>query len=161
MNNFVVFKLEKKECALPVSDVSEFIALPALAQPPGLPPILAGFLNLEGNAIPVIRLDHLFDLPKKDPGPYTPLIVLKTGKFGVALLVDRIMDVVAISSNSILTVQESQTFNACAIGEIAIDGRAVSILSSERLLLEKERQSIAEFQAIEQRRLQAIEEAAK
>ena len=161
VNNFVVFRLGKKECTLPVSDVSEFVALPALARPPGLPSLLAGFLNLEGSAIPVIRLDRLFDLPERDPDPYTPLIVLKTGDWSMALLVDRITDIVTVAPDSMLSVQESQTFNDCAIGEIIVGGRAISVLSSERLLLEKERQSVAEFQAIEQRRLTEIERTAE
>lgn len=158
-NDFVVCHLGDRECALPASDVSEFVALPALTRPPGLPPMLAGFLNLGGTAIPVIRLDHLFDLPEKRPDAYTPVIVLKTKAPGTALLVDRISGIVTAAPDSMLAVQESQTFNNCAVGEIIVDGKAVSVLSVERLLLEKEQQSIAEFQAMEQKRLAEIERA--
>lgn len=158
-SDFVVFRLGDQECALPVSDVSEFVALPTLTRPPGMPSMLAGFLNLEGTAIPVVRLDCLFDLPEQPPDPYTPLIVLKNGLPGAALVVNRIASIVTVDPGSMLPVPETQTFNDCAIGEIIVDGKTISVLSVERLLLEKERQSIAEFQAVEQRRLAEIREA--
>jgi len=142
---------------MPISNVREIVALPALAKPPGLPPLMMGFLNLEGAAIPVIRLDHLFDQPESDPNPYTPLIILKNSKPPLALLVDGIVEVVTVVAGDILPVQLAHTFNDCAVGEIAIAGRAISVLSVDRLLLEKERQSVFEFQAMEQRRLREVE----
>lgn len=154
---FVVFRLGKTECALPISDVREIVALPALAKPPGLPPLMIGFLNLEGAAIPVIRLDHLFDLPESDADVYTPLIILKTDNPPLALLVDGIVEVVTIAVGAVLPVQEAHTFNDCTVGEIAVAGKAISVLSVDRLLIEKERQSVVEFQAMEQKRLQEIE----
>lgn len=154
---FVVFRLGKTESALPISDVREILALPALAKPPGLPPLMMGFLNLEGAAIPVIRLDHLFGLSEPVPDPYSPLIILKTGNPPLALLVDGIVEVVTVASGAVLLVQEAHTFNDCAVGEIAVAGKAISILSVDRLLLAKERQSVVEFQAMEQKRLQEIE----
>jgi len=158
---FVVFRLGKTESALPISDVREIVALPALAKPPGLPPLMMGFLNLEGAAIPVIRLDHLFDLPEPDPDPYTPLIILKTGNPPLALLVDGIVEVVTVVADAVLPVQEAHTFNDCAVGEIAVAGKAISVLSVHRLLLEKERQSVVEFQAMEQKRLREVERVAE
>jgi len=156
---FVVFRLGDRECALPVSAVSEFVALPFLTRPPGLPPVIAGFFVLEATAIPVIRLDRLFDLPEQPPDSYTPLIVLKTGLPGTALLVDRISGIVDVAPTSMLPVDESQTFNDCAVGEIVNDGSAISVLDVERLLLKKEHQCVAAFQAMEQKRMAEIERA--
>jgi purine-binding chemotaxis protein CheW len=156
---FVVFQLGPEKCALPVSDVREIVALPAIARLPGLPPLIAGFMNLEGTAIPVVRLDHLFSLPEHDPDVYTPLIVMKVGSPAVALLVDRITDVVTVPRDVILPVQVAHTFNDCVIGEFSVSGETVGLLSAARLLIEKERRSIAEFQAVEQRRLRELEGA--
>ena len=50
-----------------------------LFAPPGLPAGLAGFLDLRGTAVPIVRLDRLFDLPELRPGLHTPMIVLRGG----------------------------------------------------------------------------------
>jgi hypothetical protein len=50
----------------------------------------------------------------------------------------------------------SRSFNDCVEGEVTVGDRAVHLLSLERLLLEKERQCVAEFQAIEEARLSAL-----
>lgn len=133
----------------------------ALARAPGQPSVLEGFLNLRGAAVPVIRLHRLFDLPPAAPGLYTPLVVLRGATHAVALLVDKVIEVTPVDKSALLPVDESHTFNGCAEQRAEIGGRTVHVLSPGRLLLEKERQSIAEFQAVAQRYLDDLEAGSK
>jgi chemotaxis signal transduction protein len=48
---------------IPLREVQEIVPMAQLSGPPDLPAILAGFLNLEGEAIPVVRLDRMLRLP--------------------------------------------------------------------------------------------------
>ena len=124
-----------------------------LARPPGLPALLEGFLNLRGEAVPVVRLRRLFGLPEASPGLYTPMVVLKGREGPLALLVDEVSGVLSASEEAGLPVQEGHAFNDCVEAEVVLDGRAVHLLSTDRLLLEQERRRIAELQVVAQRRL--------
>ena len=62
----IVFDVCGTACALHRSAAREFLPLPRLWRPPALPRPVAGFFNLSGRAIPVVRLDVLFGLAQND-----------------------------------------------------------------------------------------------
>ena len=68
-----LFVVANQSYALPFGEILQVIHLPALTTPPRMPKLLAGFMNVGGNPIPVVRLDRLFGLPEMTPGIYTPL----------------------------------------------------------------------------------------
>ena len=157
--SFLVFRLPGADCALPMAALREIVPMASLSRPPGLPSLLEGFLNLGGTAVPVVRLDRLLDLPELALGLYTPLLVLRTSEDRVALLVESVRGIVAVSSDDIRAGYDGGSFNDCVEGEITVGDRVVHLLSLERLLLEKERQCLAELQAVEQDRLRDLEGA--
>ena len=129
-----------------------------LAQPPGLPAPMEGILNMEGRAIPVLRLDKLLALPAGRPGLYSMLVVVKGVAQNLsAILVDRVTEILSVPSPERLPVPPDESFNACAEAVISNGGRTIYILSVRRILLEKERESLEEFQAMAQRRLEQWE----
>jgi purine-binding chemotaxis protein CheW len=158
-SQYLVFHLPGTICALPIDGIQEVVALPALSRPPSLPSVLEGFLNLGGNAVPVLRLDRLFGLEEVGPGLYTPLLVLHQPEDQIALLVESVQGIVPVQPADVRLVNGGDSFNDCVEGEITLGDRVVHLLSSERLLLEKERQCLAELQAVEQERLRSMQEA--
>ena len=74
----LLFHVGGEEYGIPLRHLQEVVLMARLSRSPGLPGILAGFLNLGGSAIPVLRLDRLLGLSEQTPGLYTPLIVLAT-----------------------------------------------------------------------------------
>ena len=60
-----------------------------------MPSGLAGFLDLRGTAIPIVRLDRLFDLPERQPGLHTPMIVLRGVLGPIGILVNSVRGIVA------------------------------------------------------------------
>lgn len=129
----------------------------ALLRPPGLPPLLEGFLNRGGAAVPVIHLGRLFGLPGEAPGLYTPLLLVSGRPGPLALLVDEVTDILSLDQSALLPVRESQVFNNCVEAEIELGNRTLHLLSPDRLLLEEERRRLAELQEAAQERLQALE----
>lgn len=75
-HSLLIFRTSGLDCAFPLKTVREIVPMARLSVPPGLPSGLAGFLNLRGTAVPIVRLDRLFDLPEQLPGLHTPMIVL-------------------------------------------------------------------------------------
>lgn len=155
----IVFSVCGQGYALALNEVREIVPLPLLTRSPGLPSVLAGFLNLAGSALPVVRLDRLFELPEQTPGLYTPLLILANADSRMALLVEKVSEITSVVPENIVPVGESQALNDCAEGLTMLHGRMVLLLSAERLLLEKEKQCLAELQAREQKRLEDWEGA--
>ena len=153
----LVFQLPGAVCALPLAAIREIVPMALLSRPPGLPSLLEGFLNRGGTAVPGVRLSRLFDLPELVPALYTPLLILRTSEDRIALLVERVRGIVAVSPDDIRAGHDGDTFNDCVEGEITVGETIVHLLSPERLFVEKERQCLAELQAIEQDRLRDLE----
>jgi chemotaxis signal transduction protein len=158
-HSLLVFHLGGRACALPVERVQEIAPMARLARPPGLVSFIEGFLNLRGTAVPVLRLDLLFHLPPAAPQLYTPLIVLRDSACPVALCVERVAWIISPPAEALLPIRERHCCNDCAESEVVLDQEspAIHVLSADRLLLEKERQCLAQLQAEAQRRLSEIE----
>jgi purine-binding chemotaxis protein CheW len=133
--------------------------MPLLGRPPGLPSLLEGFLDLRGTAVPVLRIDRLFDLPLHSPGLYTPLVILRGGDYPIGLLADRVTGVFSAPAEAFLPVQEKHCFNDCTEAELVLEqaGGPIHVLWRERLLLEQERCRLAELQATAQQYLQDLD----
>ena len=154
----LLFHLAEQGYALPLADLREIVPMALLARSACLPAVIAGFLHLAGDAIPVLRLDRLFGLPEQPLGLYTPLLLLRTPESPLALQVDRVKRIVTPAADALVPVREGDSFNSCVEGILRIDEQVVLLLSLERILLEKEQQGLAEFQDREQTRLRELEE---
>jgi purine-binding chemotaxis protein CheW len=151
----LVFHLAGQLAAVPLENVERIVPMAQLAHPPGMPAPLEGILNLAGTAAPVVRLDRLLQLPAPPPGLYSMLIVLKGVSGGrIALLVDRVIEILSVPGSAFVPVHDEDSFNACAEATVSMRGEIVHLLSPTRILLEKERETLSEFQAMAQQRLQ-------
>jgi purine-binding chemotaxis protein CheW len=137
--------------------VAEIVPMAALSTPPNRPILIEGFLNLAGSAIPVIRLERLFGLPVREVELYTPLLVVRTQAGPLALWVERVTGVCAVSESAPLTIEPGHSFNGCVEALLGTPEQRIHLLAVERLLLEKERQCVAGFQEQEQRRWHELE----
>jgi purine-binding chemotaxis protein CheW len=155
--NIVVFELGGYTCALLAEHVPELLLMPALTRSPGQPPILDGFLNLRGTAVPALPLHRLFNLPVPEPGLYTPIMLVQSAGGMLAYRVDRLEEVVSIDPSTLQPYTANDTFNSCAEAQFSMQGRRVVLLSADRLLLAKERECLAEFQSDTQRRMEEFE----
>ena len=153
----VVVDICGKTCGLPLEDVQEIVPMASLFRPPTIPSLLEGFLNLRGTAVPVLPLGRLFGLRERPLELHTPLVILRGAGYPIALLVDNVSRILSVTSDAFLPVGGEHSFNNCAEAEVVVEGRTIHLLSSERLLIEKQRQCVMELQAMEQQRLQDLE----
>jgi purine-binding chemotaxis protein CheW len=150
----LVFQLSDRLAAVRLEDVERITPMAELATPPGLPTALEGVLNLAGVALPVLRLDRLFGLPAQQVGLYSMLIILKApGQGRFAILVDRVSEVLPVPENAFVSMGQGDSLNGCAEATVTVRGDVVHLLSPTRILLAKEREALAEFQTMAQRRL--------
>jgi len=124
-----------------------------LSTPPGLPSGLAGFLDLRGTAVPIVRLDRLFNLPEQQAGLHTPMIVLRGVAGPIGILVNSVRGIVPVSPTQLLEIPEDRTFQSCATAALNLDGDLVHVLSPEALLQANEVRLVADYAAMSQARL--------
>ena len=142
---YLLVAIAGTDCALPRGAVREILPLPRLWRPPGAPGALAGFLNLAGSAVPVVDLAVLFGLGRPVTGRqalYRHLILLKS-ESPLALLVDRVADVVRVEPDQVRPVADGATLNGCVAAEIRVAERLVHGLAVDRILLAEERDRLA------------------
>jgi purine-binding chemotaxis protein CheW len=154
LQSLLVFHVAQQAYALPLNEIREIVPMAELSRPPGAPSILAGFLNVAGRAIPVIHVSRLLSLPDVASTLYTPIVLLRGGNPALALWVERVSQIVRVAENSITPLAANHSFNDCAVGVLQQGDGVVVVLSAERILLDKERQCLAELEAREQQRLQ-------
>jgi len=158
-DQYLLLRLGTRRCALPRAAVREILPLPRLWRPPGLPRPLAGFMNLGGDALPVLDLVRLFGLEAEGAAGEAALYrhVVLTGPlpggepFG--LLVDRVLDLLNIPPAQLRPIPPENTLNNCAVAEIETPDGFVHLLAPDRLLLEGERARLAALRQGAQARL--------
>jgi purine-binding chemotaxis protein CheW len=151
--NLLVFHLSGLNCAFPLEAVREIVPMASLSSPPGLPSGLAGFLDLRGTAIPIVRLDRLFDLPEQHPGLHTPMIILRGVLGPIGILADRVRGIEPMPSARLVDIPEDTTFQGCATASVELDGEQIHLLSPTALLSANENRLLADHGAMAQARL--------
>lgn len=155
----LVFQVADQQYAIAARDVAEIIPMAELQSPPGAPKVLAGFLNLAGELIPVVRLHRLFGLPEVPPELWTPLVVLRDRSRRLALWVDSVNRTLTIDDADVLPLPLPQVTNECVVGVVRSGKESLSLLSPQSLLLEQENRAVAELQQMIQQRIDSLEGA--
>lgn len=156
--NLLVFHLSGLNCAFPLEAVREIVPMARLSSPPGLPSGLLGFLDLRGTAIPIVRLDRLFDLREQKPGLHTPMIILRGILGPIGLLTDSVRGIVPEPSMQRLDLPGDGTFQGCATAALQLNGELIHLLSPAALLQASEDRLLADYGAMSEARLRHMPE---
>jgi purine-binding chemotaxis protein CheW len=156
--NLLIFHSSGLDCAFPLEAVREIVPMATLSSPPGLPSGLAGFLDLRGTAIPIVRLDRLFALAEQLPGLHTPMIVLHGALGPIGILVEAVRGIVPVPSSRLLEMPPDRTFRGCATAALELDGDLIHLLSPAALLVANEDRLVADYSAMSQARRLHLEE---
>jgi purine-binding chemotaxis protein CheW len=154
----LVFDLNGISCGLSLSEIREVLPMCELLRPPALPPLLEGFLNLRGEVVPVIRIDRLFGLAAVQLRLHTHLLVVQR-RPPLALLVDRVRDIMAVEAGASLETPREHVFGDCLKAVFRTGTHDISLLRLDRLLLREEESRIADFLGIAERRLNELGKA--
>ncbi len=143
----VLVRIDDGDAALPRQDVAEILPLARLDRPAAAPRVLAGFLNLGGEPLPVLRLGVLLGgaAPETDD-LYSHIVRLKPAEDrpSVGLLVERVLDA-AVQPNAADPVSPDESLNGVIAARLSINGRFVPGLDTQRLLLAEETARLAEM----------------
>lgn len=143
----VLVRINDGEAALPRQDIAEILPLARLDRPPTAPRALAGFLNLGGVPLPVLRLGVLLGgaVPETDD-LYSHIVRLKPSEDrpSVGLLVERVLDA-AVTPSAAEPASPDESLNGVIAATLTINGCFVPGLDAQRLLLAEETARLAEM----------------
>ncbi len=93
-NRLVVFTLDARNYALPLTRVKRVVRMVEVTPLPKAPEIVLGVIDLEGTIIPVMSMRKRFGVPEPETSLSDQLIVADTATRRVALLVNSVTGVV-------------------------------------------------------------------
>ncbi|MBN2030898.1 purine-binding chemotaxis protein CheW [bacterium] len=101
-NKFVLFSLEHQQFALSLSMVESIARSVEIIPLPNVPDVVQGIINVHGRIIPVVNIRQRFHFPQKEIDLDDHLIIGRTSKRSVAIMVDDVEDIVEIAKNKII-----------------------------------------------------------
>ncbi|WP_343207246.1 chemotaxis protein CheW [Azospirillum formosense] len=149
----MIFSVSGRALALPAESVRRFLPLPRLDRPPAAPAVVAGLFRYQGRAVPVLRLDLLFGFEAAPPELYAPLLLTDWDDRPLALLAERVFNILPVPDAERTPTDTGLTFNGCAVATIPHGTGTATVIDPTRLLTEAEGRLLAAFQAMADERL--------
>lgn len=137
MIEILELRLGDERYAVPLARVIEVAPRVALTELPGVASPIAGCIDYRGTPIPVIDLRARLERPAR-PGSLTDhLVIARTDRRPVALLVDRAVGVAAIDPDAVAAAPESARVVG---GVVRLEGGLLLVVDLDELLdLEQDR----------------------
>jgi purine-binding chemotaxis protein CheW len=132
---FVGFRLDGTDYALPILSIREIILMRPITRVPQVPDYVDGLINLRGLVIPVVSLRRRFGLPPREHDEETRTIVATIGEKLVGCVVDSVTQVTRIASEQIQPTPPAITsvVRRFVSGLAQLDDRLLVLLDLERL----------------------------
>jgi purine-binding chemotaxis protein CheW len=141
MHHLVVFTLDDLLYALPLEAVTRVIHAIEIRHLSNVPEIITGIINVEGKIIPVIDPRFRFALPVKEMDPDDRLIIARTGKRTIAMLVDTVKDIMNLEETQVELARKSLPFAGYIRGVARVEEGLILIYDLEQFLsLDEEKQ---------------------
>jgi chemotaxis signal transduction protein len=93
--HLVTFVLDGLSCSLPMEQVKQVVAMPAITPLPGADRRVLGVIDLHGSPCLVLNLRRLLGLREAPIQPEQHLLIVKAGQRICAVGVDQVLDVAA------------------------------------------------------------------
>jgi purine-binding chemotaxis protein CheW len=103
VQQLVIFTLDEQRYALSLSAVERAVRMVEITAMPQTPEIVLGVINAQGRIIPVVDIRRRFRLPARQPHPSDQLLIARTSKRAVALVVDAVSEVITLSGQEVVT----------------------------------------------------------
>jgi purine-binding chemotaxis protein CheW len=137
---FLTFFLDEEEYGIEILKVHEIIGMMSITVVPRTPPFIRGVINLRGKVIPIIDLRLKFGMEAIEQTEETCIIVVQAQSVELGIVVDRVSEVLDISSDDI---DEPPSFGADVptdylLGIAKTEGRVKLLLNIDRVLTTNE-----------------------
>lgn len=139
---YVLFTLDEQCYALLLASVERAIRVVEITPLPKSPQIIIGVINVQGRIIPVVNTRRRFGLPERDIELNDQLLITRTSRRSVALLVDGVTGVIERTESDIIPSDDVLSSLDYVEGAIKADDRIVLINDIEKFLSLDEKKKI-------------------
>ena len=127
---FVIFRLDQQDYAIPVSAVREVARPPVRLTPvPKAPAFVDGVMNLRGRVVPIVDLRRRFDLGVSEQAGSGRILMIEVGEVIVGFLVDSVLEILKVTSDAICPAPE------LSVAQMRLISRVINIEAGGRLIL--------------------------
>lgn len=98
----IIFSLDEQRYALRLSSVERTVRMVEITPLPKAPEIVLGVIDVQGEVVPVLDMRKRFRLPERVPGIADQLIMARTARRRVALVIDAVIDVAALPEDELV-----------------------------------------------------------
>lgn len=130
---FVSFRLEQDAYALPLERVERALRMVATVQLPEAPSWMLGVINMHGQVLPVLDLGQRFGHDTKEPHPDQRLLVMSQEPRNVALLVDKVEQVLSAQEGRLEPPSGHLAGSRVLAGVLQNNEELVLVLDPDRL----------------------------
>lgn len=102
----VVFTLDNRRFALPLPAVERVIRIVEIAPLPKAPEIVTGVVNIQGRVVPVVNIRRRFNMPGRETEISDQLVISRTSKRAVGIIVDEVAGVIECSGDEIVAAEK-------------------------------------------------------
>jgi len=128
-DRYLTFYLEDELYGMDIMSVQEIIAMMKTTKVPKTPKCVKGVMNLRGNIIPVVELRSKFEMPEKEAGMYTAIVIVKIDGTSIGFVVDRVEEVVTIGEDQLSEPPKfGAAVNASYLKKMAQNGKEVIMI---------------------------------
>ena len=104
--SLVTFSLGGQSYALRLASVERLTRMVEVTPLPNAPPMVSGVINLQGRIVPVLNLRKRLSLTEREPNLNDHMIIARTSRRCVALVVDSVTGVIDQASAEFVSVDE-------------------------------------------------------
>ncbi|RJP56021.1 MAG: purine-binding chemotaxis protein CheW [Deltaproteobacteria bacterium] len=106
LNRYVVFTLDGRQYALHLYIVERILRIVEITPLPKAPEIVLGVVNVRGEVIPVVNIRKRFRLSEREIDLSDRLIIARTSKRTVALVVDEVAGIVESPEQKVVAAEK-------------------------------------------------------
>jgi len=144
---FITFGLGHENFGLSLEHVEEIVELPQITKVPDAPEYVLGVICIRDKVLPLLNLQHMFDVEPADTGQQTEsmVILLTIGHAKLAAIVDGIQEIIRVRQKDILPTPQTlkDTEAARLDGVVMRKDRMVSILRVIEILNAEDQAKLA------------------
>ena len=104
-----------------------------LTSPPGLPAFIRGFLNLRGEAVSIVRLDYLLNLPDFEPGLYSHILISRLGASPMGFLTSGVSRIATVAQGALVPIERATGLSNFASVMFEEGKSFVTVLSMDKI----------------------------
>ncbi len=130
----VVFILDDRKFALPLSQVERVISAIEITPLPKAPEIVMGIVNIQGRVIPVVNIRRRFHLPEREINLNDKLMLSQTSRMAVGIMADSVGGVIECAGQEVIVPEKIVPGMEYVEGVVKLEGGLTLIHNIDKFL---------------------------